>query len=180
MFPQQSLKSPIILMQNAGQNKSSFCIVACKATVSFHHWVWQAAFCSRWPLIQLLSLYLLLFPLLSFVFLLFFLSLRSHQGSFCRKLALNLVGDPFLSECHLKKRLHYFFSILLAIPLKTEGVSFRAMEYSPLLGGFAVVLADGRGGFLSADTASFECSVSMICSDSTLLAILNFLCVLVN
>lgn len=45
-----------------------------------------------------------------------------------------------------------------AIPLKTEGVSFRAMEYSPLLGGFAVVLADGRGGFLSADTASFECS----------------------
>ena len=61
----------------------------------------------------------------------------------------------------------YFFSILLAIPLKTEGVSFRAMEYSPLLGGFAVVLADGRGGFLSADTASFECSVSMICSDST-------------
>ena len=78
------------------------------------------------------------------------------------------MGDPFLSECHLKKRLHYFFSILLAIPLKTEGVSFRAMEYSPLLGGFAVVLADGRGGFLSADTASFECSVSMICSDSTI------------
>ena len=34
------------------------------------------------------------------------------------------------------------------------------MEYSPLLGGFAVVLADGRGGFLSADTANFECSVS--------------------
>ena len=110
---------------------------------------------------------ILLFLLLSFVFLLFFLSLHSHQGSFCRKLALNLVGDPFLSECHLKKRLHYFFSILLAIPLKTEGVSFRAMEYSPLLGGFAVVLADGRGGFLSADTASFECSVSMICGDST-------------
>ena len=37
------------------------------------------------------------------------------------------------------------------------------MEYSPLLGGFAVVLADGRGGFLSADTANFECSVSIIC-----------------
>ena len=51
---------------------------------------------------------------------------------------------------------------LPAIPLKTEGVSFRAMEYSPLLGGFAVVLADGRGGFLSAETANFECSVSMI------------------
>ena len=90
------------------------------------------------------------------------------------------MGDPFLSECHLKKRLHYFFSILLAIPLKTEGVSFRAMEYSPLLGGFAVVLADGRGGFLSADTASFECSVSMICSDSTWLVILDFLCASVN
>ena len=34
------------------------------------------------------------------------------------------------------------------------------MEYSSLLGGFAVVLADGRGGFLSAETASFDCSVS--------------------
>lgn len=52
------------------------------------------------------------------------------------------------------------FLYLLAIPLKTEGVSFRAMEYSPLLGGFAVVLADGRGGFLSAETANFDCSVS--------------------
>lgn len=45
-----------------------------------------------------------------------------------------------------------------AIPLKTEGVSFRAMDYSPLLGGFAVVLADGRGGFISAETANFDCS----------------------
>ncbi|XP_073227336.1 guanine nucleotide exchange factor subunit RIC1-like isoform X3 [Porites lutea] len=45
-----------------------------------------------------------------------------------------------------------------AFPLKTEGVSFRAMDYSPLLGGFAVVLADGRGGFLSAETAIFDCS----------------------
>ncbi|XP_029180425.2 guanine nucleotide exchange factor subunit RIC1-like [Acropora millepora] len=44
-----------------------------------------------------------------------------------------------------------------AIPLKTEGISFRAMDYSPLLGGFAVVLADGRGGFLSAETANFDC-----------------------
>ena len=55
------------------------------------------------------------------------------------------------------------YLLLTAIPLKTEGVSFRAMEYSPLLGGFAVVLADGRGGFLSANTANFECSVSIIC-----------------
>ena len=54
------------------------------------------------------------------------------------------------------------YLFLTAIPLKTEGVSFRAMEYSPLLGGFAVVLADGRGGFLSANTANFECSVSII------------------
>lgn len=51
----------------------------------------------------------------------------------------------------------YFLS---AFPLKTEGVSFRAMDYSPLLGGFAVVLADGRGGFMSAETAIFDCSVS--------------------
>lgn len=49
------------------------------------------------------------------------------------------------------------FESALAIPLKTEGISFRAMEYSPLLGGFAVVLADGRGGFLSSETANFDC-----------------------
>ena len=110
-------------------------------------------------------------------------------SSFC-----TVIRVPFVESLHLtwwvirscqnvawrKDNLHYFFSIFLAIPLKTEGVSFRAMEYSPLLGGFAVVLADGRGGFLSADTASFECSVSMIYSDSMWLAILNFLCVSVN
>ncbi|KXJ14756.1 Guanine nucleotide exchange factor subunit R06F6.8 [Exaiptasia diaphana] len=43
-----------------------------------------------------------------------------------------------------------------AVPLELEGVCFRAMVYSPLLGGFAVVLADGRGGFLSAETSTFE------------------------
>ena len=63
------------------------------------------------------------------------------------------------------------------MPLKTEGVSFRAMEYSPLLGGFAVVLADGRGGFLSAETANFDCSVSTfhlrVLSDLDLPKILN-------
>ena len=42
------------------------------------------------------------------------------------------------------------------------------MDYSPLLGGFAVVLADGRGGFLSAETANFDCPVSGIFSTFTL------------
>jgi len=49
------------------------------------------------------------------------------------------------------------------------------MEYSPLLGGFAVVLADGRGGFLSADTANFECSVSVICNAKVCMHSVNFL-----
>ncbi|XP_048581598.1 guanine nucleotide exchange factor subunit RIC1 isoform X2 [Nematostella vectensis] len=48
------------------------------------------------------------------------------------------------------------FESARAVPLDHEGVCFRAMEYSPLLGGFAVVLADGRGGFLSAESANFE------------------------
>ena len=48
------------------------------------------------------------------------------------------------------------FTVPAALPLEHEGVSFRAMEYSPLLGGFAIVLADGRGGFLSASTARFD------------------------
>lgn len=48
---------------------------------------------------------------------------------------------------------------IVAVPLELEGVCFRAMEYSPLLGGFAVVLADGRGGFVSAETSNFEPAV---------------------
>mgnify|MGYP001800163633 CR=1 FL=1 len=53
------------------------------------------------------------------------------------------------------------FCFFAALPLDHDGVCFRSMQYSPLLGGFAVVLADGRGGFLSASTASFESSVGI-------------------
>ena len=35
------------------------------------------------------------------------------------------------------------------------------MQYSALLGGFAIVLENGRGGFLSASTAKFEPQVNI-------------------
>ena len=34
------------------------------------------------------------------------------------------------------------------------------MQYSALLGGFAIVLENGRGGFLSASTSKFEPQVT--------------------
>ena len=36
------------------------------------------------------------------------------------------------------------------------------MQYSALLGGFAIVLENGRGGFLSASTSKFEPQVSSV------------------
>ena len=43
----------------------------------------------------------------------------------------------------------------LAVPLVDEGY-VREMSYSPLLGGFTVVLSDGRAAFLVAGTLKFD------------------------
>ncbi|XP_070563112.1 guanine nucleotide exchange factor subunit RIC1-like isoform X2 [Ptychodera flava] len=40
--------------------------------------------------------------------------------------------------------------------LDQPGVYFNQIEYCPLLGGFAVILGDGRAGFLTAPSARFE------------------------
>ena len=42
-----------------------------------------------------------------------------------------------------------------------ENVFVIAMQYSPLLAGFAVVLSNGKAAFMTADTLKFEPSVSI-------------------
>ncbi|XP_042224656.1 guanine nucleotide exchange factor subunit Rich-like isoform X2 [Homarus americanus] len=46
--------------------------------------------------------------------------------------------------------------VMKAVPLDTPGVHVVDLEYSPLVGGFAVVLSDGRAAFLTASTLKFD------------------------
>ena len=48
-----------------------------------------------------------------------------------------------------------------AVPLDAPGVHVVDLEYSPLVGGFAVVLSDGRAAFLTASTLKFDPNVSL-------------------
>ncbi|KAK7086565.1 WD40 repeat protein [Halocaridina rubra] len=46
--------------------------------------------------------------------------------------------------------------VMKAVPLDAPGVHVVDLEYSPLVGGFAVVLSDGRAAFLTASTLKFD------------------------
>ena len=58
--------------------------------------------------------------------------------------------------------------------LGAQNVWVSDIEYSPLLGGFAVVLSNGRPAFITATTLKFEPSVSLLCA--TALSLLFFVC----
>jgi len=49
--------------------------------------------------------------------------------------------------------------VLRAVPLADRGVYVDKIAYSPLLGGYAVVLGDGRAAFLVASNANFDPNV---------------------
>ncbi|XP_042872511.1 guanine nucleotide exchange factor subunit Rich-like isoform X2 [Penaeus japonicus] len=46
--------------------------------------------------------------------------------------------------------------VMKAVPLDAPGVHVIDLEYSPLVGGFAIVLSDGRAAFLTASTLKFD------------------------
>ena len=57
--------------------------------------------------------------------------------------------------------IQYFVNFLESAQyLKASESDIRDMQYSALLGGFAIVLENGRGGFLSASTSKFEPQVT--------------------
>ena len=54
----------------------------------------------------------------------------------------------------------FIFCCLLASLLDDSGIHVEAFQYSPLLGGFAAVLSNGRAAFITANTLKFEPDVS--------------------
>ena len=52
-------------------------------------------------------------------------------------------------------------SITTASQLDEEGVYVKEFQYSPLIGGFAIVLSNGRSAFMTANTLKFDPAVSM-------------------
>lgn len=51
-----------------------------------------------------------------------------------------------------------------AVPIVEKDVFVTSMDYSPLVGGFAVTLSDGRAAFLTANDLRFDPNVSGRCS----------------
>lgn len=53
-----------------------------------------------------------------------------------------------------------------AVPIVEKDVYVASMDYSPLVGGFAVTLSDGRAAFLTANDLRFDPNVSVACTGS--------------
>lgn len=52
--------------------------------------------------------------------------------------------------------------LLSAIPIVEKNIYVIDIEYSPLVGGFAIVLNDGRAAFLTASSLRFDPNVSYL------------------
>ena len=48
----------------------------------------------------------------------------------------------------------------VAVPITKNNVYVADIEYSPLVGGFAIVLSNGKGAFLTAQSLKFDPNVS--------------------
>lgn len=55
--------------------------------------------------------------------------------------------------------------LFAAIPILESNTYVTDIEYSPLVGGFAIVLNDGRAAFLTASSLKFDPNVSLIILD---------------
>lgn len=54
------------------------------------------------------------------------------------------------------------FKPVLAVPIVEQNTYIVNIAYSPLVGGFAIVLNDGRAAFLTASTLRFDPNVSIL------------------
>ncbi|CAB4066315.1 RIC1 [Lepeophtheirus salmonis] len=70
----------------------------------------------------------------------------SWQGEEKRDFSLNLKRIPFCTDQQ----------VIRAVPLADPGVFVKNIKYSPLLGGYAIVLNDGRAGFLASTDSKFD------------------------
>lgn len=74
----------------------------------------------------------------------------SWEGQEIRDYTLDLRRIPFCVDQQ----------VLKAVPLSDKGSYVSKIEYSPLIGGYAIVLNDGRAAFLVASTIDFDPNVS--------------------
>ena len=74
----------------------------------------------------------------------------SWEGQEIRDYSLDLRRIPFCVDQQ----------VLKAIPLTDKGAHVRCIAYSPLIGGYALVLNDGRAAFLVASTLNFDPNAS--------------------
>ena len=74
----------------------------------------------------------------------------SWEGQEIRDYSLDLRRIPFCVDQQ----------VLKAVPVADKSVYVAKIAYSPLIGGYAVVLNDGRAALLVASTASFDPNVS--------------------
>lgn len=59
---------------------------------------------------------------------------------------------------HIKERI--FPLTIIAVPILEHNTYVTSMEYSPLIGGFAITLNDGRAAYLTANSLKFDPNVS--------------------
>lgn len=50
----------------------------------------------------------------------------------------------------------------VAVPILEDNTYITSMEYSPLIGGFAITLNDGRAAYLTASSLKFDPNVSIV------------------
>ncbi|VDO92459.1 unnamed protein product [Soboliphyme baturini] len=75
------------------------------------------------------------------------------------------IGRLPIFNTNVRSRPDYLSTVLLGEEVHGSSVSFRDMRYSPLIGGFVVVLTDGRAGLMIAASPRFDPSVSVcMCS----------------
>ena len=75
----------------------------------------------------------------------------SWEGQEIRDYSLDLKRIPFCVDQQ----------VLKAVPLADKGIFVHSIAYSPLIGGYALVLNDGRAAFLVASTLNFDPNVSL-------------------
>lgn len=73
------------------------------------------------------------------------------DGTQNRDYTLDLRRIPFCINQQVSK----------AIPIVEENIFITSIEYSPLVGGFSIVLNDGRAAFLTASSLKFDPNVNV-------------------
>ena len=76
----------------------------------------------------------------------------SWEGQEIRDYSLDLRRIPFCVDQQ----------VLKAVPVADRSVYVNKIAYSPLIGGYAIVLNDGRAALLVASTPSFDPNVSLL------------------